>query len=145
MIKLACRRFRRLVHRDSEDRSASQNAFMESHRASCRSCESIASTASDSMAFFRGLAMDAEVSPYFDSHIQRKHRVATLRQARNYLLPYAVGACVAAAAVLALLQIVTLPMSNPDTARPLGEARLDTRSQLIFPNLESVPNKPRVP
>ncbi|MBS1711679.1 MAG: hypothetical protein JSS71_08145 [Armatimonadetes bacterium] len=76
-----------------------------------------------------------EASLGFDSGVVALWRADRIRRSAGYWAPTAFAAVAAAVGILALIQVLTAPVSPAAFGKPRAEARLENQSPVDFPSL----------
>ena len=116
-MSLRCSKFWKLWRqRDDRDLSIRQHGFLDRHRSSCTHCAQREQAELQSIIFLRGNDIKFESDANLDALILKA--VIAQRQEKGvaYWAPAAVGAAVAALAVMATLQMI----SRSDELQPLS-------------------------
>lgn len=101
----ACHRFWKLRKRHDAC-SESDAKFLRKHRTNCAKCAQLEQAEMQSLEFLRGHRLDFESDETLDAKILSAVLVQR-RSAIGYWAPSAIGAAVAALAVMAILQVIT--------------------------------------
>lgn len=119
-----CGRFR-FLSSEALDRplSVREEKFLQRHRSVCAPCRVAEDNQAMALNMLRSTALNGEPAEGFDRRVLRRVRVQTLRESASYWSPAAIGATVATALVLGILQFVAKPTQLEERVSPTGEAR----------------------
>ena len=135
-----CRKFRHLSG-EQQDRELNDKEvlFLERHRAVCPACEESEETSCMALNMLRAATLEVE-STYqedqqFDLRVLRRTKIRVVKESLQYWRPALVGGAIAATVIFAGLQMMTHG-NDAKKFRPIGSARLETRSTTNQPLLE---------
>ena len=107
-----CRRLRSLA--EDGMASARQMRLIEQHEAVCEPCRDSAAGTVAAMVVLRSATIEPSPDKSFESRVLRRWRIERRSRALSYWAPTVVGAVVAGAAILAVLQILlSSPVGDP--------------------------------
>ncbi len=145
MRRPSCRRFARALDRQHDGLDTdTDRRFIRSHRETCAECRAHEAALGAALNFLQHEEIRYEGEDEFERAVVRDWRLEKeARKALRYYAPTALGAAVAAMALLAILQILT----NSARMQPIDlrghEARRIERNLIVLPDFEVVESSTR--